>query len=647
MLQKRLMIVLGLVVAIGMVLTACGLTAPKATPTPTVTQTFVPTQTPTPIPMSDTIVVGAWQEPRSFLAYENSQAIRSEMMEIFQPSFVTTKDFGLQANPVLVDGDLPTLDNNGAVLNDVTVKQGDPIFDPATFSVIPAAADTPAKQLVVTYKIKTGLKWSDGQPLTVNDFVLAWKTNCTLGANSIDVKYCPPGSTNGAGGLYSNYAATDDTTLVATYTPGVIDPLYSYIGYGIYGILPAHIFQSMTPANIESDQRAIGGDSGVPLAYGAYMMKEWKRGDHITFVPNPNWGGPAPKTPNIIYKFYPDSISLSRAVIAGDVDTSSGVAGVDINNAPYLDAVAKRGLISFTTDKNPASLEVLYFNYDDETDKSFKTEDLNHEKPHPVLSDYNIRKAIAMALAYQNMADAIFFGYSSVVDQPQLPQMASYDSTLGKLAYDVNGANQLLDSAGWAPGPDGIRVKNNVHASLTLLTASDSPISQKASKIIQASLEAIGIEVKFNYQPSSVVVSGDGLYSRNFDMIEYAKVFSKVDPGSWWYNMANCKQIPTGVNNFAGNNFAGWCNKDASDASADAAYLTLEPAQRKADWGKVLKNYFAPPTSDTDYRSGGYPVVPLFARPNFLAANPNLQGVGLNPTEYFTWDVETWTLQKK
>ena len=651
MLQKRLMIVLGLVVAISMVLTACGLTTPKATPTPTVTQAFVPTQTPVPTPQppqaSDTIVVGTWQEPRSFLAYENSQAIRAEMMEIFQPPFVTVKDFGLQANPVLVDGDLPTLDNGGAVLNDLTVKQGAPIFNPATFSVVPATTDTPAKQLVVTYKIKSGLKWSDGQSLTANDFVLAWKTNCTLGANSIDMTYCPLGSTNGAGGLYSNYAATDDTTLVATYTPGVMDPLYSYIGYGIYGILPAHIFQGMTPANIESDQRATGGDSGVPLAYGAYMMKEWKRSDHITFVPNPNWEGPAPKTPNIIYKHYPDSIFLSRAVIAGDVDTSSGVAGVDISNAPYLDAVAKRGLISFTADKNPASLEMLYFNYDDETDKSFKTEDLNHEKPHPVLSDYNIRKAIAMALAYQNMADAIFFGYSSVVDQPQLPQMASYDSTLGKLAYDVNGANQLLDSAGWAPGPDGIRVKNNVHASLTLLTASDSPISQKASKIIQASLEAIGIEVKFNYQPSSVVVSGDGLYSRNFDMIEYAKVFSKVDPGSWWYNMANCKQIPTGVNNFAGNNFAGWCNKDASDASADAAYLTLEPAQRKADWGKVLKNYFAPPTSDTDYRSGGYPVVPLFARPNFLAANPNLQGVGLNPTEYFTWDVETWTLQKK
>lgn len=153
--------------------------------------------------------------------------------------------------------------------------------------------------------------------------------------------------------------------------------------------------------------------------------------DILPLFPTPTGGGPAPKTANIIYKFYPDSVALSRAVISGDVDVSSGIAGADISNALYLDAVAKRGLISFTADKNPASLEVLYFNYDDETDKSFKTEDLNHEKPHPVLSDYNIRKAIAMALAYQNMADAVFFGYSSVVDQPQLPQMVSYDSTLG------------------------------------------------------------------------------------------------------------------------------------------------------------------------------------------------------------------------
>ena len=639
------MTVLGLVVAIGMVLTACGLTAPKATPTPTVTQTFVPTQTPTPIPMSDTIVVGAWQEPRSFLAYENSQAIRLEMMEIFQPSFVTTKDFGLQANPVLVDGDLPTLDNNGAVLNDVTVKQGDPIFDPATFSVIPAAADTPAKQLVVTYKIKTGLKWSDGQPLTVNDFVLAWKTNCTKGANSIDLKYCPLGSTDGAGGLYSNYQAADDTTLVATYTPGVLDPLYSYIGYGIYGILPVHIFQGMTPSDIENDPRATGGDSAVPLAYGAYMMKEWKRSEHIAFVPNPNWTGPAPKTPNIIYKFYPDSVALSQAVIAGDVDISSGIAGVDITNASDLDASAKRGLINLTADKNPVSLEMLYFNYNNEADKNFQTEELDREKPHPVLSDYNIRQAIAMALDRQKMADTIFLGYSSAVGQPQLPQMASYDSSAGEIKYDANAANQLLDSAGWALGTDGIRVKNNVRASLTLLTASNSSISQMAAQIIQTSLKAIGIEVKVNDQPYSDILSGAGLYGRNFDMVEYTKVFSKFDPGSWWYGMANCKQIPTGVNSFIGNNFAGWCNKDASDASADAAYLTLDPAQRKADWGKALAAYFAAPKAD--YRTGGYPVIPLFTRPNFLAANPNLQGAALNSTEYFTWNVETWTLPKK
>src|SRR5271157_2946633 len=144
MLQKRLIIVLSLVIAFCMILAACA----KSTPVPTSTQASTatlpvnPTITPQPTPaFSDTIVVGTWQEPRSFLAYENSQAIRSEMMEIFQPPFVTTKDFGLQANPVLVDGDLPTLDNGGAVLNDVTVKQGDPIFDPATFSVIPAAAD--------------------------------------------------------------------------------------------------------------------------------------------------------------------------------------------------------------------------------------------------------------------------------------------------------------------------------------------------------------------------------------------------------------------------------------------------------------------------------------------------------------------------
>ncbi len=641
MLQKRFMLVVGSLVVLSMILAACG----QATPTTQAPAATTASSGGTQATLADTIVVGTWQEPESFLQYANSAAIRVEIQEVFRPPFVFTKSGAFQPNPVLVDGDLPSYDNGGAVLNDVTVKAGEPIFNPDTQLVEAASADTTAKQLVVTGKIQAGLVWDDGQPLTAQDFVFAWKTNCSADSGAVDVTFCPLGSVDGAGGVLQNYEATDDTTLVATYVPGSLDPTYFLTPYGPYGLLPVHLFEGMSPADILVDERASGSENAVPLGWGAYSMVQWKKGDSITFAPNPHWEGTAPLTPNIIYKFYSDSVALASAVIAGEVDTSSGITGVDVGNAPYLAAADKAGLIHFSADTKAASFEMMYMNYNDPNDPAFKTADLAGEKPHPVLSDYNVRKAIAMSLNRQKMVDTIFFGYSAVVEQPQLPQMISYDPSVGTITYDVAAANKILDDAGWVMGSDGVRVKDGVRASIGLLTTSGNALRQKSTQIIQASLKDIGIEVKITYQPASVVFSADGLYGRNWDMIEFANVFSVIDPGSWWFGIANCAQILTGANGFAGNNFAGWCRQDVSSAVADAAYLTADPATRKADWDLALQAYFAAPTGD-DYRTGGYPLIPLFVRPNFLATSIALQGPVLDSTEYFTWNVETWTLSQ-
>ena len=85
---------------------------------------------------------------------------------------------------------------------------------------------------------------------------------------------------------------------------------------------------------------------------------------------------------------------------------------------------------------------------------------------------------------------------------------------------------------------------------------------------------------------------------------------------------------------YDGANYAGWCDKDASDASTDANFLTLDETKRKADWAIALKKYF----------ENGYPLIPLFIRPNITGFAPGLDGAHNDSTEYFTWNVETWTL---
>ena len=647
--NKKVMLALALVTIVSTLLAACQPTTITVEVTKEVVKesTVVVQQTtvvePTAVPgtVSDTIIVGAWQQPRGFLAYANSQAIRVEIELVYRPRFVIRSNFGYQPNPVLIDGDLPSFENGGAVLNDVTVKAGEPYFSTENFVVEPAAADTPSKQLVVTGKIKAGLKWSDGQPLTANDFVLAWQKNCEKDSGSVDVVTCAFGSVEGAGGLISNVEATDDTTVVVTYVPGALDPTYFLQPFDPCSrdtcILPSHLFKDMAAADIVADQRATGGETALPPAFGPYQMKEWKIGDRIVFEPNPNWAGDAPKTPNIIYRFYADSTSLAAAVIAGDIDATSAITGLAVDQAPYMESVAKTGILTYSTDPNAASFEMLYINYYDTTDTTLKT-------LHPVVGDYNVRKAISMALNRQQMVDTIYYGQSAVVEQPQLPQMISYDPSLGTIAYDPEGAKKLLEDSGWKDSDgDGIREKDGVKASINYLTTSGNAPRQKASQVIQASLKEIGIEVATTFQPSSVTFSTDGLYGRNFNLIQFANVFSVVDPGTWLYGVANCDQIPLPDNGFAGSNFAGWCQKEASDASVHAAYLTLDEQERKADWAVVIKKYFEPGADALD-PAGGYPVIPLYTRPNYLAHAPGLEGAKLDGTEYFTWNVETWTL---
>jgi peptide/nickel transport system substrate-binding protein len=511
----------------------------------------------------------------------------------------------------------------------VTVGSNQPLFDPTAKRVISATTETTAKQLVVTGKLKAGLKWSDGEPLTARDFVYAWKLSCDAESGALDQTYCPFGASPGSGGILADYKAIDDTTLEASFTPGVLDPTYQIIVFGPQGgPMPQHQFLEMTPAEILLDERATGGTSAVPVTWGPYVMQEWKKGESITFIANTNWTGTPAKTPNIIYRFFTDAVAVATAVIAGEIDASSGQTGVDVDQYPYLDSVAKNGDVNFQVDTQTARFEMLYFNFYDPKDKAL-------QQPNPLLSDFQVRKAIVMALNREQMIDAIFYGQSTIVEQPHLPQMVSYDLTQGKLPdFDPEASKQLLEEAGWVLGEDGVRTKDGARASFTIVTTSGVPLRQKALQIMQANLKDVGIEVNLNFQPSSVFISTDVLYSRAFEAALFANSFSVLDPGNWWYSIAACDQIPTPENGFAGGNYAGWCDEAASQAVTEANFLTLDPTARKAAWDVALKQYF----------ENGYPLIPLFIRPTMLATAPNLVGPKLNGTEYFTYSVATWEL---
>ncbi len=199
--SKKLMIVLGLLVIASMVLAAC---QPAATTEPeTVVETVVVTVetegetvvqvvTPTaePVAMPDTLVICMGQEPETLYNYGGSMLAQSSVLEAVYDGPIDQRSFDYQA---IILEKMPSIADGDAVVNQVTASEGDKVLDadgnPITLdaaadpvqrikvsgsdeAVDYTGGDVTMDQLVVTFKLKEGLVWSDGTPLTAAGFGL-------------------------------------------------------------------------------------------------------------------------------------------------------------------------------------------------------------------------------------------------------------------------------------------------------------------------------------------------------------------------------------------------------------------------------------------------------------------------------------------
>ncbi len=632
-----------IVLALAIAVVGCGGATPAAQTAAPIVQTVIVAGTPqqvivtaTPAPTSapsakDTIIIGSFQEPRTFnyLSAQGNQAIRAEMFEVWRPNIISENGYGFQANPNIMDGDLPSIDKGTAAQITVTVPKGTLYFDTQkAFSIVTATEDVKTTQMVITGTIKSGLKWDDGQPFTAKDFVFTWQTNCSpdfQAAGALDNSLCPPQS-SGVGNLIK-MEAPDDTHVVATLTPGVVDPTY-FLDWGAYstnclgcGPLPQHVFANEKPADIFKDTKL--GQSLI--GYGPYMLKEWVKGDHASFVPNPNWGGDKPKTPNVIYKFIADTNQLMAQLLIGDIDAGGGTTGLGLDQYLALKDADTKGTIHLFVDKKAPTWEHLDFNLNDPKDKTLKA-------PNPFFSDPRVRQAIAYAINRDKMVKEIVYDQAEKVYEPFLSEQWAYTDSVTKYEYNVDKANQLLDQAGWTKGADGIRAKNGVKLSFTIYTTSGSNLRAKNTQYEQADLKAVGVDAKVVTQPSNVLF-GETLTQREFDLIEFAWVGAS-DPDSW--GQYACSQIPTPDNGFVGSNDMGWCDQQASDAITRANFADLTQADRKKDYA-VFNQRFTDPSQLSS--------IPIYSRPNVYGWGPGVKGIQPDPTEYFTYNIQDWTAQ--
>lgn len=484
---------------------------------------------------------------------------------------------------------------SGSFLSTLAVE---PLFAPdAQGNAIPVlAAEAPTLEnggisedfLTITYKLRDGVTWSDGEPFTADDVVFSYEI------------YKNPESTTVLGAAYElieSVTAIDPLTVEVRMTD--INPAYLTLWDSEGPVQPKHMFESSAVTQEHPVAR-------LPLGTGPFVFTDWKTGDEITLVRNENYREEGkPYLDGVTIRITPEKESAIASFIAGEFDT---VYFITTGDLPMLTAAQEAGDgIVVALQEGPSHVEWLWLNQSDQGDPS---------KPHPVLGDPAIREAMDHGIDRQTIIDEVLGGFGYQVGSFIYAGWAAVD--IPAAAYDPELAKSVLDDAGWAPGEDGIREKDGVRASLRYQTIAGDQTRELYQQVVQQNMKDIGIELTIENVPSNTIFGSweeGGIYMRgDFDIL-MSRAGYFVDPAQWATDFTS-GQIPTEDVPFGFNRVR--YQSEAFDEAVAEGSSTLDQAVRGDAYTRAAEQFAA-----------DRPSIPLYSSAWGWTWNERLQGVDI------------------
>ena len=383
-------------------------------------------------------------------------------------------------------------------------------FDWPSQSAKPGLAESwqmDADQRTWTFKLRRGLRWSDGHPLTADDVVFTWKdviyntniVNVTVDLFRID-------------GKDFVVSKVDDTT-VRVVTPDVYAPFAEYFG-GV-SILPKHVLAAAVAQNRFESAYGINSKPEEIVCSGAYRLKQFKPGELIVLERNPYFfvvdkkGQRLPYLDQVIYSVVPDMNAMSLRFLNGESDVHETVRPDEYER--FKQESPKGGFSLYDLGVGPERA-FLWFNLNPGTNP--KTgQPYSHAKKLRWFRQTKFRQAIAHAIDRPSIIKSIYAGRAQVnygFISSAIPKWSK--SNLVEYAFDLTKARALLKEIGIEDrNHDGILedADGNV-LEFVLNTNTGNNVREKVAVLIQDDLKRLG--VKLIYQP-----------------VEFKKLVDKID----------------------------------------------------------------------------------------------------------------------
>ena len=477
--------------------------------------------------------------------------------------------------------------------------------------------------MTVAWKLRAGLKWSDGEALTCDDFKYAWEWVL---------------DPDNAGAVISGYEDIDEFEC-----PSDVDMVLHYKnvyeGYITTQVapLPRHyledipIAEQVTGAGMRPDEVV-----NLPVS-GAFKFELVTPGSELRLVRNPNYTSFATAKPahleRLIFKWYTDADAMIAGFKNGEIDVATDLQDSDLPKVVELgDQVSAIPALTY---------EFLRPNWadgsnvgDDGVGGCSRNPALQDRGPGCPMADPAMREAIAYAVDKNAINTRLLGGTVKVANAGITPDAWFY-AEQAPATYDPERAKQILEDAGWVDlDGDGIREKNGLKAKIELCTTTRQ-VRIDTLTLLASWLTPIGIEPVVNAVDSTAIFAAYNeatldtpcaVRRSNFDLALHAFT-SSIDPLGNYFSYHSSQFEPDGANDAN-------VSDPELDASLDAVKNSVEFSVIKDVMADFQRIYVEKTVE-----------IPLYYRQNVDLHLPKIGNFVANPTQAGPlWNVVDWYL---
>ncbi|MFT4014977.1 MAG: peptide ABC transporter substrate-binding protein [Paracoccus sp. (in: a-proteobacteria)] len=469
----------------------------------------------------------------------------------------------------------------------------------------------------VTWKLKPGIKWSDGSALTAADAVFT-------------AEYCmdPKGGCAQAAKFdgVEKVEALDDLTVKVTFTGPRPDPFTAFVAGQSPILQKAQFEKCKGEAAPTCTQQNFN-----PIGTGPFKVAEFRTNDVISFDANPEYREPdKPAFAKLVMKGGGDAASAARAVMeTGEFDYAWNT-----QLAPDVIAGMEAKGLGKAAAAFGSLVERIHVNLSDPSSDLPEGERSTIKHPHPILSDPAVRKALSMAID-RTLLTEIGYGIAGQPTCNHVPAPAAWASDNTEcLTQDIEGAKALLDGAGWTVGGSGIREKDGKPLKL-VFQSSVNAVRQDFQALIKQWWSEIGIDTELKIVDASVFFGGDAGSPDTFqkfyaDVEMFANNFEGNNPEPYLAQQI-CRLSPGPQNQWQGENTSRYCDPEYDKLIGELSNIV--DADERAALGRKLNEML---TKDSNA------IIPLVYRGTTSAYANSLGGVELNAWDTEIWNVADW-----